>query len=226
MFVFTTLHFWLFVPPPPVCDRERRNVWISPDMKSAFAQKAEEMRFRVITRYTSAELVCWRGARRGHDTYVQGILSSLRLWSTVKADKPHWLGRQEDRTKEKEKHGLRQNTESAFLSEWHRHVVLFLLLFYFFYIMHEPPTPPSPSSPSFSLSLSLSVYKTVATERLRGERERSWTLTLYKESSSFGSPMPKYGQCESEKVHVRVSARGGSWKRRRDREREVLGMSI
>lgn len=30
---------------------------------------------------------------------------------------------------------------------------------------------------------------------------------MYKESSSFSSPMPKYGQCESEKVHVRVSVR-------------------
>lgn len=50
---------------------------------------------------------CLRGARRqweggwggrgGYDTYVQGILSSLRLWSTVKADKPHRLGRRVDR---------------------------------------------------------------------------------------------------------------------------------
>lgn len=44
---------------------------------------------------------CLRGTWRGHDTYVQGIFSSLRLWSTVKADKAHWLGRQEDRTKER-----------------------------------------------------------------------------------------------------------------------------
>lgn len=42
-----------------------------------------------------------RSRESGHDTYVQGILSSLGLWSTVKADKPHRLGRQEDRTKER-----------------------------------------------------------------------------------------------------------------------------
>lgn len=39
------------------------------------------------------------------------------------------------------------------------------------------------------------------------ERHGGWTLTLYRESSSFSSPLPKYGQCESEKVHVRASVR-------------------
>ena len=63
---------------------------------------------------------------------------------------------------------------------------------------------------------------------------------MYKESSSFSSPMPKYGQCESEKVHVRVRVsvreaekRGvKAGKRRRDEREEdkwrggSLGMRI
>lgn len=102
-------------------------------------------------------------------------------------------------------------------------------MFFFIYIFFSHHThhhlPPSP----LSLALFIKLWRHREKER---ERHGGWALTLYRESSSFSSPLPKYGQCQREKVHVRVSvrearrggAKGGEAEKGEEKSRRQMGV--